>query len=42
MEKRLALDSLERKVMAQALVQRLREILGDLPPEDVYAIIVFA
>ena len=25
-----------------ALVQRLREVLGDLPPEDVYAIIAFA
>ena len=28
--------------MEQALVQRLREVLGDLPPEDVYAIIAFA
>ena len=28
--------------MEQALEQRLREALGDLPPEDVYAIIAFA
>jgi hypothetical protein len=28
--------------MEQAMVQRLREVLGDLPPEDVHAIIAFA
>jgi hypothetical protein len=28
--------------MEQALAQRLREILGDLPPEDVHAIVAFA
>ena len=28
--------------MEQALVQRLREVLGDLPPEDMHAIIAFA
>lgn len=28
--------------MEQALEQRLREVLGDLPPEDVYAIVAFA
>ena len=28
--------------MEQALEQRLREILGDLPPEDVHAVIAFA
>jgi hypothetical protein len=28
--------------MEQALEQRLREVLGGLPPEDVYAIIAFA
>src|SRR2546421_12081717 len=32
MEKRLAQDEQERKVMEQALVQRLREVLGDLSP----------
>jgi hypothetical protein len=42
MEKRLAQDEQGRKVMEQPLVQRLREVLGDLPPEDVYAIIAFA
>ena len=28
--------------MEQALEQRLREVLGDLPPEDVHAIVAFA
>ena len=28
--------------MEQALEQRLREVLGDLPPEDVHVIIAFA
>ena len=28
--------------MEQALEQRLREVLGNLPPEDVYAIVAFA
>lgn len=28
--------------MEQALEQRLREVLDDLPPEDVYAIVAFA
>jgi hypothetical protein len=28
--------------MEQALEQRLREVLADLPPEDVYTIIAFA
>lgn len=28
--------------MEKALEQRLREVLGDLPPADVYAIIAFA
>lgn len=28
--------------MEQVLEQRLREVLGDWPPEDVYAIIAFA
>ena len=28
--------------MEQALVQRLREVLGNLPPEDMHAIIAFA
>jgi len=37
-----ASDRLERNAMEQALEQRLREVLGDLPPEDVYAIIAFA
>lgn len=30
-----------RKGMEKALEQRLREVLGDLPPEDVYAVIAF-
>lgn len=42
MEKRLAHDEPERKVMEQDLAQRLREVLGDLPPEDIYAIVAFA
>jgi hypothetical protein len=40
--KRLAHDEPERKVMDQAVAQRLREVLDDLPPEDVHAIIAFA
>ena len=28
--------------MEQTLAQRLREVLGDLPPEDVHAIVAFA
>ena len=28
--------------MEQSLEQRLREVLGDLPPEDVYTILAFA
>jgi hypothetical protein len=39
---RLTCDELERKVMEQGMTQRLREILEDLPPEDVHAIIAFA
>ena len=35
-------DEPGRKVVEQALEQRLREVLGDLPPEDVYAIVAFA
>lgn len=35
-------DSPGSTVMEQALAQRLREVLRDLPPEDVYAIIAFA
>jgi hypothetical protein len=29
-------------MMEQALEQRLREVLDDLPPEDVHAIVAFA
>jgi len=39
---RLAYDELERKVMEQGMAQRLREVLEDLPAEDVHAIIAFA
>jgi hypothetical protein len=33
---------MERKLMKQALEQRLREALGDIPAEDVHAIVAFA